>query len=136
MFNNCNNVTLITNLQYLGSTISNCNMTNIFGRCEKLTQPITINAKLSKISLGGSSTVPLQIPSLRLTNTGSTFGGSAPHLDVSYCTPMDATALNNLANDAVATGNFAGKTYKVTGCAGANTFNQSIITNVGGIVQN
>lgn len=135
-FNNCNNLTHLTNLEFWGSRTSNCNFTNIFGRCEKLAQSLTIGAKLSKISLGGSSTVPLPIPSLRLTNTTSIWGGSAPHCDVSYCTPMDATALNNLANDLVATGNFAGKTYKVTGCTGANTFDQTIITNVGGIVQN
>jgi hypothetical protein len=134
-FNNCNNVTLITNLQYLGSTISSCNFTNVFGRCEKLAQSLTINAKLSKISLGGSSTVLLPITGLRLLNTASTFGGSAPHCDVSYCN-FDANALNQTATDLVAGGYFAGKTYKVTGCPGAGSFNQSIITNGGGIVQN
>ena len=131
-FNNCNNLTHITNLEFWGSRTSNCNFTNIFGRCEKLAQSLTIGAKLSKISLGGSSTVPLPIPSLVLTNGTSTFGGSSPQVDVQYCA-MDATALNALFTSLPTV---SGKTIKITGCTGAGTCNTSIATNKGWIISN
>jgi hypothetical protein len=132
MFYACGNLKHITNLEFLGSRTQDCNMTSIFYRCENLAQTLTIGAKLSKISLGGSSTVPLPITGLILTNANSTFGGSSPQVDVQYCA-MDATALNALFTSLPTV---SGKTIKITGCTGAGTCDTSIATNKGWIISN
>jgi hypothetical protein len=136
MFYACGNLKHITNLEILGSRTQDCNMTSIFYRCENLAQSLTIGAKLSKLSLGGSSTVPLPITGLILTNANSTFGGSSPQLDIQYCSGMDATALNAFFTSLPTQPVGSNKTIKITGCAGAGTCDTSIATAKNYIVQN
>jgi hypothetical protein len=122
----------LTNLEFLGSRTQDCNWTNIFYRCENLAQSLTIGAKLSKLSIGGNSTVPLPITGIILTNATSAFGGSSPQVDVQYCN-MNASALNALFTSLPTV---SGKAIKITGCPGAGTCDTSIATNKGWTVQN
>jgi hypothetical protein len=136
MFYLCGNLKHITNLEFLGSRTQDCSMTSIFYRCENLAQSLTIGAKLSKLSLGGSSTVPLPITGLILTNANSTFGGSSPQLDIQYCSGMDAPALNAFFTSLPTQPVGSNKAIKITGCAGAGTCDTSIATAKNYIVQN
>ncbi len=133
-FNNCYNVKSITNLQYLGSTISNTSFSGAFDGCENFKTSITIGAKLSKFTCKGTTNYKVGITGLIFTNATSTFGGTNPQLDWQYC-DLSATALNNgfTSLPSVTPGTV---TIKITGCTGAGTCDQSIATAKGYIVAN
>src|SRR4030042_1368042 len=124
MFYTCYAMKNIQNIQYLGSLTVQSDMTDVFRDCEVIPGTITIASLLSKIGIYGAIGFNLQLTGVRLTNAGSTFTGTSPQIDVSYCN-MDATSLNTLFG---ALPTLVGKTIKITGCLGAATCNTAIAT--------
>lgn len=123
----CYSLKTITNLDSLGSTSSQSDFSAILRDCENLQQNISINARLSAFGAYGASGYTLKLTSIRLTNTGSTFGGTSPQVDVSW-TNLDATALNTLFGDLPIV---TSKTINITGATGAATCTKSIATGKG-----
>lgn len=123
-FNECQSLRTITNFEYLGSLTIGSSFSNILFNCASLEQPITINAKLTKLGISGGLNALLKINSIRLTNATSDFSGSSPQIDISY-TSLDATALNTLFGDLPT---LSGKVITVKGCPGAATCDTSIAT--------
>ena len=83
-----------------------------------------VGSLLSKIAINGASGKLLKCTSIRLTNSGSTFTGSSPQVNVSY-TSLDVVALNLLFGDLPT---LVGKTINITGCPGAATCTRTIAT--------
>ena len=130
MFNNCPSLKTINNLNFLGSTTVQSDFTDALAQTEFLQQAIAINSLLTKIGIYGASGKLLLCTSIRLTNSGSTFTGSSPHINVSY-TSLDAAALNLLFGDLPT---LVGKAINITGCPGAATCTRSIATAKGWVV--
>lgn len=124
MFTECQSLRTITNFEYLGSLTTGSSFSNILYNCASLEQPITINAKLTKLGISGGLNALLKVNSIRLTNAASDFSGSSPQIDISY-TSLDATALNTLFGDLPT---LSGKVITVKGCPGAATCDTSIAT--------
>jgi len=124
MFYSCYSIQ-IYNTEYLGSQTIQSNFTNSFIGNE-LVLSISIASLLSKIDITGFS-FPLVLNktnSVRLTNTGSTFTGSSPQVNVSY-TSLDATALDLLFGDLPT---LASKTINITSTLGASGCTRTIAT--------
>jgi len=133
MFAYCYALKTINNLEYLGSTTTNADFTDFLRDAEAISGTLTIASRLSKIGIYSSNTsAKLKCTGIRLTNANSTFTGSSPQVDVSYCS-LDATALNTLFGDLPI---LTGKTIKITGNPGASTCDTSIATSKGWTVQN
>ncbi|HOM05160.1 MAG TPA: hypothetical protein PLU67_06680, partial [Candidatus Kapabacteria bacterium] len=133
MFQSCYSLRTINNLEYLGSTTTDADFTNFLRDAEAITGTLTIASRLSKIGIySTSSSAKLKCTGIRLTNANSTFTGSSPQVDVSYCS-LDATALNTLFGDLPT---LSGKTIKITGNPGASTCDTSIATSKGWTVTN
>jgi hypothetical protein len=124
VFSECQSLRTITNLEYLGSPTVSSSFSSVLYHCASLEQPITINAKLTKLGISGGLNALLKINSIRLTNATSDFSGSSPQIDISY-TSMDATAINLLLGDLPT---LTGKVITVKGCPGAATCDTSIAT--------
>ena len=120
----------LTNVQFLGSRISNTTMDGTFDSMEQFAGVLPIYAKLTKFTAKGTSSAPNKITSIRLYNTASPWSGTSPQCDLSY-SGLSGSAVNQVFTDLVASGNFSGKVVKVTGLSG---YNSSIITNAGGTV--
>ena len=127
MFQYCYNLKTINNLQYLGSTTSDCDFTAFGQDCEFLQQSVSIASRLSKFGMYGASTYVLKVSSIRFTNANSQFGGTSPQVDVSY-TSLAASNLNDLFGDLPT---LSGKTINITGSTGAGTCDKTIATNKG-----
>lgn len=124
----------MTGLSTLGRESAATDMTDVLRDAQMLAGTLTIGAFCSKLGIYGASGYLLQCTGIRCTNTASTWGGTSPQVNVSY-TSLDATALNTLFTDLVATaGGFSGKTINITGASGAATCDKTIITNSGGSV--
>jgi len=132
MFYNCYSLRIINNLEYLGSQTSASDFTNFLRDAQAITGTLTIASKLSRIGIYGQSGHNLKCTGIRLTNGTSTWTGSSPQIDVSYCS-LDATALNTLFGDLPT---LSGKTIKITGNPGASTCDTSIATSKGWTVTN
>ena len=126
MFANCFTLRTITNLEYLGSLISPLVGPSFLSDCEFLQQEIIITSLVSSIAINGT-TISIKVASIRLSNPNSLFGGSSPHVDVSY-TSLDAAALDLLFGDLPTR---AGKTINITGAIGAATCTKTIATGKG-----
>lgn len=130
MFDNCYNLKTITNINTLGSTTTASDFGAIIVNCENVQQNIICSAKLSAIGVYGASGYTNKLTSLRLTNTGSTFGGTSPQVDVSW-TSLDSTALDLLFGDLPS---LSSKGINITGASGAATCTKSIAQVKGWIV--
>jgi len=132
MFQSCYSLRTINNLEYLGSQTNASNFTSFLQDAQAITGTLTIASKLSRIGIYGQSGYNLKCTGIRLTNGTSTWTGSSPQIDVSYCS-LDADALNTLFGDLETV---TGKTIKITGNPGASTCDTSIATAKGWTVQN
>jgi len=132
MFQYCFSLRTINNLEYLGSTTTNADFTDFLRDAQAITGTLTIASKLSRIGIYGQSGHNLKCTSIRLTNGTSTWTGSSPQIDVSFCS-LDADALNTLFGDLETV---TGKTIRITGNPGASTCDTSIATSKGWTVQN
>ena len=124
MLYNCTSLRILNGIEYLGSQTVQSDFTDILRDAQALTGTITINSLLSKVGIYGASGHNLLCTGIRLLNTGSTFTGSSPQVNVSY-TNLDATALNQLFTDLPT---LTGKTINITGSLGAGTCDKSIAT--------
>jgi hypothetical protein len=122
----------LTNIEYLGSRTSNCNMDGTFDSMEQFAGVLPIYAKLTKFTAKGTSSAPNKVTSIRLYNATSPFSGTSPQIDVQYC-DLSESALNTLFGDLPTV---SGKTIKITGCTGAGTCDTSIATAKGWTVSN
>ncbi len=123
-FSYCSALKTIENLNFLGSITAQSDFASILLSCEFLQQAIVVGSLLSKIAINGASGKLLKCTSIRLTNSGSTFTGSSPQVNVSY-TSLDVVALNLLFGDLPT---LVGKTINITGCPGAATCTRTIAT--------
>jgi hypothetical protein len=117
MFGGCYSIKNITNTSAIGSPVSGSNLTTILAAAGGyLTGSLSFNARLDSIGVNGSSATQFNnVTGVRLTNTGSAFGGTSPQVNVSY-TNMDTGSLVNLFNDLTTV---TGKTINITGATGA-----------------
>jgi hypothetical protein len=127
MFYNCFSLEEIINEEYLGNSTSDCDFTRFGYYCENLQTAVTIDSRIAQLGILGSSVFRPKLTSLRLTNTNSTFSGSSPQIDISYCS-LDATALDALFGDLPT---ITGKTIKITANTGVATCDKTIATNKG-----
>jgi hypothetical protein len=128
----CCGLKRVVNLDKLGSTVRQCDMTGLLFRAAVLDQDVALNSLISRIALNGNTAMPMKLANVRLTNAGSTYGGTSPQINVSY-TNMSAAQLNQLFTDLPT---LTGKTITITGAAGAASCNQSIATAKGWTVTN
>jgi len=105
-----------TNFRYLGSLTQQCNFTDTFKNCENIQGTVTLDSLITKLGFYGTAAIPLKLTGLRLTNTGSTFTGTSPQIDVSY-TSLGQSALVDLFNDLPT---LTSKTINITGCPGSS----------------
>ena len=124
MFNGCYSLRILNGVEYLGSQTTQSDFTDILEDVQALTGTITIGSLLTKIGIYGASSNNLLCTGIRITNSGSTFTGTSPQVNVSY-TNLDATALNQLFTDLPT---LTGKTINITGSLGAGTCNRTIAT--------
>jgi len=119
MFATALNIRNIDNLNVLGSTTSATTMTLLTaGAGAYITGSLSFNANLSTISIVGSSaTQMLSVSGVRLTNTGSLWGGGSPQVNVQY-TMLGTGSLVDLFNDLTTV---SGKTINITGASGASS---------------
>ena len=124
MINGSTAITGVTNAAFLGSNVTQTNAQTIATNCEMLTT-LTLGALLTRIGTNSQfSATPNKLTSLRLTNAGSTFTGSAPHVDVGYCS-LAAADLDLLFGDLPI---LSGKTIRITGNPGVAGCTQTIAT--------
>ena len=126
MFYNCYGLDTINNVENLGSKTDDVAMSNIlfYGLSIK---SLSIEAKLTQFEVFGYSTYSSKITSLRLTNTGSLFTGTAPQIDISY-TDLNDTAINQVFTDLPT---LVSKTINISGASGSATCDRSIATGKG-----
>ena len=124
MLSYCYSLRILNGIEFLGSQTVQSDFTDILRDVQALTGTITIGSLLTKIGIYGASGHNLLCTGIRLTNSGSTFTGSSPQVNVSY-TNLDATALNQLFTDLPT---LTGKTINITGSTGAGTCDKSIAT--------
>jgi len=124
MFYLCYSLKTVNGVEFLGSNTIQSSLDYVLMDCEFIQQNIVIGSLLKKIGINGSSGFLLKTNSIRLSNPGSLFAGTSPHVDVSY-TSMAAAALNLLFGDLPT---LSGKTINITGCPGAATCTRSIAT--------
>jgi len=105
-----------TNFRYLGSLTQQCGFQDAFNQCENIQGTVTLDSLISKLGFYGTVAIPLKLTGLRLTNTGSTFTGVSPQIDVSY-TSLGLSALVDLFNDLPT---LVSKTINITGCPGSS----------------
>jgi len=127
MFVSCYSLKTINNFELIGSKTTQSDFTAVLRDCEFLQQNILIDATLSAFGAYGATGYNLKLTSVRLTNTGSTFGGTSPQVNVSY-TSLDATALDLLFGDLPT---LASKTIDITGSLGATGCTRTIATGKG-----
>ncbi len=132
MFQYCYSLRNLANEEYLGSTTTDADFTSFLQDAQGLEGTVNIASRVSKIGIYGASGHNLKVTGVRLTNQNSTFTGTSPQVDVSYCS-MDTNALNTLFYDLPVV---SGKTIKITGNPGSSTCDTSIATNKGWTVQN
>lgn len=90
------------------------NAGNLFTNNEALTG-YTGYSVYSAFGFTGTVTVKTKLQSLRLTNSGSTYAGSSPQINISY-NDLGQAALVQVFNDLPT---LTGKTINITGCTGA-----------------
>lgn len=136
-FYNCFNLKYVDNLDQLGNTTSNMDLSGTYQSCYNLETIVCRNKVTSAFNCFGSSTIPAKLSSLLFTNPNPVSTWAAGNMvNVQYCN-MDATALNAMFTSIVATsapGALSGKTVRVFGNPGAATCDTSIITSQGGFV--
>jgi hypothetical protein len=114
MFGGCMSLKTLTGGQNIGSTTTATNAGNFFNNNEAMTG-YTGNSLYSVFQYSGTVTVKTKLESLRLLNTGSTYGGSSPQINISY-NDLGQAALVQVFNDLPT---LTGKTINITGCTGA-----------------
>lgn len=83
---------------------------------------------MSNFTFAGVATAINHVTGIRLTNTGSTFAGTSPQVDIAY-NDMSAAAIALLFGDLPT---LSGKTIRITGCTGAaDTSHDSVATGKG-----
>lgn len=139
-FDYCVVLSTLNNTDQFGDTTTGVDLTSGYAGCYSLNPAggLRVRNKITgRFVLAGvdvNNRAALQ--ALLFTNPAavSTWAGSSPQIDVSYCS-MDATALNALFTSIIATSaSFSGKTIRITGNPGAATCDTTIITNAGGTV--
>lgn len=136
----CYKLKNIDNLDQLGNTTSVMNLEFTYVGCYSLNPAggLRIRNKIGYrfILAGVDVNNKAALQALLFTNPAavSTWAGSSPQIDISYCS-MEAAALNALFTSIIATSaSFSGKTIRITGNPGAATCDTTIITNAGGTV--
>ncbi len=114
MFAYCYSLKIVINIENIGSKTMAVNAADITKTDEQLTS-LSFDAFLSKLGVQGLSEKLNKLSSLRLTNANSTFTGTSPHIDCSYC-DLSQAALVTLFGDLPT---LVGKTINITGCTGA-----------------
>lgn len=114
MFATATNVGRVGNGEYIGSSTVAFNAATLFTQNEALTG-YTGNSLYSIFGFTGTVTIKTKLQSLRLLNTGSTYGGSSPQINISY-NDLGQAALVQVFNDLPT---LTGKTINITGCTGA-----------------
>lgn len=123
----CPSLTTVNNIENFGSTTSPVNMDRFLASHTYLTTDIVINAMISEIDIYGCTNVT----SIRLMNTGSTFLGSSPQINVSS-NGLDITALVTLFGDLpIVSGGQAINITSNPGVTGLNAGQRAIATDKG-----
>jgi hypothetical protein len=140
MFNVAYNIRDLQNTEALGSPVSGSNVSlNILtnGGGAYITGSLSFNANIGQIIISGPNALQkVGITGLRLTNTGSAFGGSSPQVNVSYSN-LDTGSLQTLFTDISNTAHSGSvKTINITGANGTtgNTTNSFTYTSGSNIV--
>jgi hypothetical protein len=136
MFNGCNSlqsvnvsgmtaVTTATNMFYTCRSLSTVTMTSfasaaaslladtMFSGCEQMINILLPTAKVTKLGMAGATGLLDKLATISF-NAASTFSGTSPQLDVSYCT-LTAAQLNTIFGQLP---NNLAKTVNITGCTG------------------
>lgn len=136
----CYKLKNIDNLDQLGNTTNNMDFTYTYAGCYSLNPAggLRVRNKITGrfILAGVDANNQAALQALLFTNPAavSTWAGSSPQIDISYCS-METAALNALFTSIIATSaSFSGKTIRITGNPGAETCDTTIITNAGGTV--
>ncbi len=127
MFCQTANLSSVTYWNKLGHATNQIDFSDLITQTEAYSQAISIASRIFRIGINGVSGALLKVTSIRLTASGSTYGGSSPQVNVSY-TSLAAAALNTLFGDLPTV---TGKTINITGCPGAATCTRSIATGKG-----
>lgn len=102
MFDQTYNLQVINNLRYVGTATAGagCNFTTFFRAVAGSTYvtSATFDSYISRIAINGASGDVNYISAFRLTQAGSTFTGTSPHINCSFCN-MGQADLVNLFND-------------------------------------
>jgi hypothetical protein len=138
MFNAAYNIRDLQNTEALGSPVSGSNLSILInGAGAYITGSLSFNANIGVINIfGPNATQKVGITGLRLTNTGSLFGGSSPQVNVQQ-TNMDTGSLQTLFTDISNTAHSGSvKTINITGANGTtgNTTNTFTYTSGSNIV--
>jgi hypothetical protein len=141
MFQSAYNIRDIQNTSVLGSVTGSANVA--FGSFlvnnggNYLTGSLSFGAGIGQIAVNGTnSTQMLGVSGIRLTNTGSLFGGGSPQVNVSY-TQLNTGSLQTLFNDIAATpASGSVRTINITGALGTtgSTTNSMTFTSGSNIV--
>lgn len=139
-FNMCYKLKNIDNLHLMGDTTTGMNHDATYAGCYSLNPAggLRVRNKITGrfIIAGVDVNNKAALQALLFTNPAavSTWAGSSPQIDISYCS-MEAAALNALFTSIIATSaSFSGKTIRITGNPGSATCDTTIITNAGGTV--
>lgn len=114
MFASAYNLGRVGNGENIGRTGATFNADGLFTQNEALTG-YTGYSFYSKFVFTGTASIKTKLQSLRLTNTGSTYTGTSPQLDIKY-NDLGQAALVQVFNDLPT---LTGKTIDITGCTGA-----------------
>ena len=120
MFGSNFNLRNIENTSVLGSTTGATTMTTFLtsGGGGYITGSLSFAANLSAIAINGTSaTTMVSVSGVRLTNTGSLYGGTSPQINISY-TMLGTSSLVDVFNDLPT---LSSKTINITGASGAAT---------------
>jgi hypothetical protein len=128
MFNVAFNIRDLQNTEALGSPVSGSNLGFLSnGAGAYITGSLSFNANIGNINLfGPNATQKVGITGLRLTNTGSLFGGSSPQVGVQQ-TNLDTPALQTLFTDISNTA--ASGSVRTINITGTNYINNSVSLN-------
>jgi hypothetical protein len=120
MFTTDFNLRNIENTSVLGSTTGATTMTTFLttGGGGYITGSLSFGANLSAIAInGGSANTMVSVSGVRLTNTGSLYGGTSPQINISW-TMLGTGSLVDVFNDLPT---LTGKTINITGASGASS---------------
>jgi hypothetical protein len=112
MFTSCYSLSTVTMTSFASAAASLLADT-MFSGCEQMINILLPTAKVTKLGMAGATGLLDKLATISF-NAASTFSGTSPQLDVSYCT-LTAAQLNTIFGQLP---NNLAKTVNITGCTG------------------